>query len=230
MLGNLLGWSKVLFKETGHITYESVRFGIKYEYGGGDYGRSQFSVIITDAQALEPVQVLEIPDNVEGMPVVRILPHVFQNTYFRSIHLPSNLNWIMMEAFCGCRELRCVRFPWKVHIIDTSAFENCSHLESVEFEPPPPDAHLRFRYDELKSRYGEGVSPEWRELFPTELGNRVFAGCLSLKSITLPDKVLVNKNAFENCVNLKSISIPAGLDNTAEWGLPPDCKISIRNA
>ena len=85
----------------------------------------------------------------------------------------------------GCTSLTSITIHSGVTSIGSSAFEDCSNLESVTFA-------------------------EGSQL--TSIGGLAFSGCSSLTSITIPAGVTsIGSSAFRYCSSLTSIEIPAGV-------------------
>ena len=61
--------------------------------------------------------------------------------------------------------------------------------------------------DKFEIKDGVAIIPEGT----TEIGDRAFFDCTSLKSITIPDSVTrIGEEAFSHCENLKSIVVEEG--------------------
>ena len=83
-------------------------------------------------------------------------------------------------AFFDCRSLTTITIPDSVTSIERYAFENCTQLQSVTFEPN----------SKLES-----------------IGGYAFKNCSSLTSITIPSNVTsIGEDAFENCIQLQSVT------------------------
>ena len=93
-------------------------------------------------------------------------------------------------AFKGCTSLESIIIPASCEIIENAAFHNCYSLKSVAFEPG----------SRLKTIAG-GRDPYY------DYGFGAFAGCVALKSITIPASCeSIETSAFENCRSLTDLS------------------------
>lgn len=102
---------------------------------------------------------------------------------------------VFTEAFAMCTGLKEVRLQDGLKIIGPNLFWGCTDLERVELP------------DSITEIYG---SSEWMTGGRENSG--AFAGCASLKSITIPPKVkVIPFNAFQNCTSLEEIIIPDGV-------------------
>jgi hypothetical protein len=120
--------------------------------------------------------------------VTRIINNAFQNNIFLTgITLPTTLTTINEYAFDGCSALRgrLTIPPLVASLSGSYTFRDCTALE--EFDWPT----------------GAGT--------PT-MGNNTFQGCVSLRSVTLPDGLTtIASSGFSGCTSLESIAIPASV-------------------
>ncbi len=105
----------------------------------------------------------------------------------KSISLPSTLHEIIPGAFAGCSNVKSVTIPKELSFIDNKSFgseglfADCTSLQSVTFEA---DGKL------------------------TSLGEYMFHNCISLRKISLPDKITwIRNGAFKGCINLEEIQL-----------------------
>lgn len=105
------------------------------------------------------------------------------------VEIPSSVTSIGVGAFASSG-LTSIHIPGSVRFINVGAFGSCSNLTSATFE------------------YGINILPA-----------AMFAHCVNLASVALPDSVgAFEQNpallgAFEDCPALKSITFPPGLTN-----------------
>jgi len=135
---------------------------------------------------------IEIPDTIEGYPVVLIGAEAFSFCKeLRRVVLPDNLLEISSSVFQGCIKLQRITLPNSVQYVYHCAFYDCSSLKTVRLS------------DNL-----------------LEIGICAFYNCKSLRSIIIPDSVkCIKDDAFKNCnwmnkVIFKSIEAPIVAPNT----------------
>lgn len=75
----------------------------------------------------------EIPDEIDGKPVVSIGESAFEGSSVQEVGLPEGLLSIGEKAFFGCADLTFIGLPEGLVEIGDSAFGTCSVLESVDF-------------------------------------------------------------------------------------------------
>ena len=91
----------------------------------------------------------------------------------------SQLWWLGLSTFSGCKSLKSITIPAKVTSIEYEVFHNCESLAKIDFAE---GSRVRF------------------------IGHHAFAGCKSLTTITLPSSVeQIDEYAFSDCDNLKTV-------------------------
>ncbi len=120
----------------------------------------------------------------------------------------EEIDMIGTGAFAGCDFIKTVTIPSSVTKIRTSAFENCTQLQSVRFE------------DNSKL---------------ISIGKYAFRGCKALTNITIPSSVKkIGACAFKECSSLTSFNIPESVKKIEEYAfficnsLTIYCEISSR--
>lgn len=119
----------------------------------------------------------------------------------------------------GCYALKTLRIPAKVRTINNYAFASCG-IETVIFED-----------GSLCQKIGDAVFANCVNLkninIPESvktLGNCVFVNCTSLESCILPENLTkIGMYAFEGCVNLKAIEFPESLTSIERFAFR-DCQ------
>ena len=89
---------------------------------------------------------VEIPSNIDGFPVTDIGEGAFQNTYVRSVVVPSSVRRIDWFAFSGCTCLESITLPSSVLSIEYGAFDYCPKTMTVKCE---------------KGSYAEAYAKSW---------------------------------------------------------------------
>lgn len=89
---------------------------------------------------------IEIPSNIEGFPVTDIGEGAFQNTYIRSVVIPSCVRRIDWFAFSGCTCLESITIPSSVLSIEYGAFDYCPKTMIVKCD---------------KGSYAEAYAKSW---------------------------------------------------------------------
>ena len=140
----------------------------------GDYSvfEAENSIVIYEYNGSDAV--LEIPSEINGLPVVKIASGAFDNcTSLTSVTIPDSVTSIGSMAFSGCTSLASITIPSSVTSIGYEAFYGCASLTSVTI----PD----------------GV---------TSIGNYAFKNCTSLTSVTIPASVAsIGEEAFGYAYN-----------------------------
>lgn len=142
----------------------------------------------------EFANLLVIPEEIDGMPVVEIGKDAFaDNEKIYYVEFPKTDIKLGEGAFRGCAALLAVNFYNSVKAISESAFEGCVNLVLIE--------------------NAESV---------TEIAAQAFADCASLAKFDIPAKLeRIGIEAFRGCTSLASVTIPETVTEFAEsafWG------------
>ena len=131
------------------------------------------------------VKSLEIPTEIENLPVTRIEDGAFYRDYYNltTVLIPDTVTTIGNQAFWACSELSSIHIPDGVTTIGNQAFWACSELSSIHI----PD----------------GV---------TTIGWEAFAHCEELTEIVLPEGITsIEPYTFYSCGRLMKVTIPEGV-------------------
>ena len=161
--------------------------------GGGSQGELSYEVgdaevTITDCDETTEGD-LEIPAEIEGLPVTRIGEGAFfLCAGLTSITIPESVNSIGEGAFDGCSSITSITIPEGVTSILDFAFNDCSSLTSITI---PNSVSI--------------------------IGRRALHRCYSLTSIIIPDSVTsIEEYAFHGCSSLTEITIPKAFHSEDE--------------
>lgn len=187
---------------------------------------------------------VEIPSQIEGLPVVYIGDRAFEkrkavNTVIipdsvvdigwlafvdcinlKNIIIPESVTTISSMAFYGCSNLVDITFPKSVTKIGSSVFYDCKSLTSINIDPGNPEYSSRdgILYD--KEQRTIIIYPKGRKGafvipdFVTSIWHSAFSGS-SLSDITIPDSVtFIGSGAFSD-TELADITIP---DSVTDFG------------
>ena len=128
-----------------------------------------------------------------------------------SMTIPDNVTLIGKYAFSDCRGLTSITIPDGVTTIGERAFYGCNGLTSmtIPFVGAAKDGESDNDFEYI---FGGWVPQSLTTVVltgGTSIGERAFAGCGSLTSITLPDSVTtIGEYAFSGCGGLIDITLP----------------------
>ncbi len=137
--------------------------------------------------------VLSIPDEYEGLPVLEIADNAFSgNLDVTEIYVGDNVQTVGKSAFSNCKNVRTLILGSDIKIIKNSAFYGMMLLGEAELP--------------------EGVSEIW---------NYAFGNCVSIISFTLPKSLTyLSESAFYDCYKLleiknlsESVTVSASFSN-----------------
>ena len=167
---------------------------------------------------------ITIPEEANGYRVVRIESYAFNQAAITSVFIPNSVETIGIAAFTGCADLKTVRLPVQLKIIEEYTFSDCKSLTSIDIP--------------------EGV---------TSIGDDAFANCILLNEITIPSSVehfghgvfwntgftslpklpesltTIPNGMFYQCTQLTSIEIPQNITRIGDtaFGRCPISEIDI---
>ena len=107
----------------------------EYTYGSTgqfDYQKYSDHIVISSCKSTDMTSV-EIPANIDNLPVTEIGMYAFQLNTMKSLKLPDTLTVINSYAFGMCRNLTVLTIPDSVKKIGMHAFEECPALETINF-------------------------------------------------------------------------------------------------
>eukprot|EP00980_Cylindrotheca_fusiformis_P015509 scaffold4408_cov130-Cylindrotheca_fusiformis.AAC.2 len=121
------------------------------------------------------------------------------------VQLPETLKRIGEQAFFLCRELKYVQFVSNAHSLDTSSNPDLEDGTIVFPETLLQIESKAFIYcKRLRKVIVRSAS--------TELGERVFLGCVGLISAELPEGLqVIEMGLFEDCTSLRTVKIPSSV-------------------
>ncbi len=156
--------------------------------------------------------ILEIPNEYEGLPVVELGREAFYNYGYESnlteIYIPSSVKKIDYGCFMYCSYLRKVTMEEGVTNIEGSAFYGCSALENIEI-PVSVESIGGTAFYNCSSLTSANIKANIQEI-PSSL----FEGCRNLTNISIPDSVnKIGTKAFYGCNLLENINLSSNLES-----------------
>lgn len=138
--------------------------------------------------------------------------YAFENcTELESVVMPIDLQTIGYRAFYGCSKLSSIDLPSSVHWIDGDVFTGCEGFPVTD-NLRYADGYLIEAMDKTLAGYTISADTRW-------IGDRAFAGCTELTSITIPQIVKsIGGGAFSRCSKLQNVEFASRLITEIENG------------
>lgn len=164
----ILSMSLAVFGDEGDVIKGSDHSGVVYEIRGD----GAYAVIIGYN---EDFPKIEIPAEVEGVPVIEIGKNAFTNNRsLYSVVIPDSVKTIGEDAFRGCRSLVSVTLPSALTELPMNCFFDCAVLKNIIL----PESLVR-------------------------IGDFCFEGCTKLGMLKIPASVTeIGYDAFVHCENI----------------------------
>ena len=180
------------------------------------------------------VETLEIPEEIDGLPVLEIAPNAFADRKkIINVVFPKNLIQICSSAFDGCSGIENITFPDTLEVIGPHAFDSCVQLCDVNFnEGLELIEHNAFHncnilklilpnsLVEIEERAFRN-NPITHVHFGSKLevlGYAVFEGCYLLESLKFLDSLLsLGYDAISGCNSLQWISFGKNLEDIGSY-------------
>ncbi|MEZ5327700.1 MAG: leucine-rich repeat domain-containing protein [Verrucomicrobiales bacterium] len=172
-------------------------------FGLFDYSVVANSITIT-GYSKDAEGTVEIPDEIDGMPVVNIGSQAFQYCDgLTEISIPSTVVSIGLQAFRGCDGLMVMDIPDSVVNIGSGAFSDCIGMKSIT---------LPSNISAIESNSFLGCSSLASVSIPStvvSIGEDAFKNCRSLRDVIIPDSIAtIGSDAFSDCISFRRINIP----------------------
>ena len=133
-------------------------------------------IAITGLQEGAAETAIEIPETIEGIPVVEIEPETFRSTSITNIKIGENIRGIGEKAFYMCKKLKSVTWNHKCDVVPAFCFSECSNLTKFDFSNVKKIGLYAF----YKSGLQEVCLPKNIKV----LEEGTFSGCSKLQSVT----------------------------------------------
>jgi Leucine-rich repeat (LRR) protein len=165
---------------------------------------------------------VEIPETIQGMPVVAIGERAFYSCRnVTDITIPDSVTTIGSGAFSSCNSVINFIIPHSVTQIGTSAFEFCSSLTAIDVDinNESYSSQNGVLFDKEKTSLIH--YPPAKQETEYEISNSVttieysaFMYCNNLTNITIPDSVTTIKyRVFYHCEKLVAIEVDVNNEN-----------------
>ncbi len=153
-------------------------------------------------------------------------------TNLKNAVIPGSVRWISSMAFYNCRKLESVDIAEGVYDIGYAAFQNCIKLKNIVLPSTITDIpkntfeNTKILNDQTGSlKYvGDWLVYASNDIIRADIkeGTRgisasVFAYCVDLESVKIPDKVkCIPNNSFYGCSSLTEVDLPDDLERI-DW-------------
>ena len=168
------------------------------------YVEKNGEITITGLQEGTAETAIEIPETIEGIPVVEIGPEAFRSTSITDIKIGENIKKIGEKAFYMCEKLQSVTWHCQCDVIPADCFFGCSDLMQFDFSG--------VKKIEARAFMGSGLTSV-RLSKKTAVEQSCFACCNDLEKIEWLSDRNIEKTIFAECKNIKEIFISDKVKN-----------------
>ncbi len=157
---------------TGADTVITANAATEGKYESLTYYNFEDYIEILSYENSVDVTTLEIPAEIEGLPVTVIGERAFEGaTALESVVIPEGVTQLNNRCFSECTSLKSISLPSTLKKIGYASFSNCISLEKIEI----PNG-------------------------TTSLGSETFSGCVSLRNVVINNGITeLEQQAFEDC-------------------------------
>ncbi len=167
-----------------------------------EYQTHDGAITITKLKNLRMCGLVQIPDEIDGLPVTALGEC----------------------AFVGCRDLNIITIPQSVTTIGNSVFA-CEKLNFIDISPDNPvyqsiDGVLLSKDGTTLIRYPAAHEGESYTIPKgvTTINSGAFAVCNNLTTLSIPESVTtIGDEAFVACGSLTTLTIPEGVTTIGDW-------------
>ena len=201
MLGTAAPMTGLPLSNSMLVVAEEGEEGEQVTYGDLTFTKYADHAEVTDCD--EKAETVEIPAEIDGLPVTVIGAEAFYATWVQSVTIPDSVTRIRHHAFCGCNNLYQIEIPDSVTVMDANVFSECQNLETVR---------LPENIDQIPDETFFGCTSLTTVNIPpniTTINGLAFAKT-KITEITVPDNVFVNCWAFKECEELQSVTFGKG--------------------
>jgi hypothetical protein len=149
---------------------------------------------------------VEIPSEIDGLPVRSIFSAFCYNSTVTSVIIPNTVTNIGEQSFISCTNLQSVVLPDGITTIEHATFAQCTNLSSIAL----PDSVTTIR----DAAFG-GCNVLTNLDIPkaaTYIGNGTFGGC-GLREIDLSNVTFIGDGAFAWCQSLTNVRLSNTVTN-----------------
>ena len=159
------------------------------------YVEKNGEITITGLQEGAAETAIEIPETIEGIPVVEIGSEAFRSTSITDIKIGANIRKIGELAFGICKKLRSVTWNQKCDVVPAFCFSECSNLTKFDFS--------NVKKIGLYAFYKSGLQEVCLQKNIKVLEEGTFSGCSKLQSVTWHCQCdMIPTFCFDKCSNL----------------------------
>ncbi len=172
---------------------------------------------IVDYVSPDPViSDIVIPDTIRGQKVVALGGQLFQNnTDITSVTIPATVTSIETSVFDGCTNLKTVNFATRptendTLVLGTHVFANCTSLVTITL----PESIKNISTGTFQGCTKLTTVGNLEKVMM--IGVSAFEDCTSLEKVTLDGAYQIGGKAFANCANLTTITLADTVNTLGE--------------
>lgn len=139
----------------------------------------------------------------------------YKCTALEKVVLPTGLEEITSRMLYECTSLKEVNIPYTVAKINKAAFARCFVLDTVKFDATPDG--VKAVNLTIESGSTNSTSSTSTPTAANEVNQGVFAACMALGSLTLPERLTTIGNYMFRYSGLEKIYLPSTLTSVGDY-------------